>query len=166
MKGGLAAQEAGLAGVNRHAAWLLLLLGVITCGTGIYFMVVRPAILPEDVRFTKLVPQEMPTEALEWLQIVFRTWGAFVFGFGVLLTALASFIMKTRPGFLRWGVPIALIVPFGRFLASNVILRSDYLWFIAALFALSVLTAIGFALPAPHKPKQRDHQSERYPGSS
>jgi hypothetical protein len=145
-------QEARLAGVNRHAAWPLLLLGVLTCGTGIYFMAFRPAMLPEDIRFAKLVPQAMPVEALEWLQIVFRTWGAFVVGFGILLTALACFVIKARPAFLRWGVPAALLVPFGRFFASNVALRSDYLWFVGTLFALSAVTIVGFALP-PRSPK-------------
>jgi hypothetical protein len=149
-----------LAGVNGRAAWPLLLLGVLTCGTGIYFMAIRPAMLPEDVRFTKLVPQEMPPEALGWLQIVFQTWGAFVFGFGILLVALACFIMKRRPAFLRWGVPVALVVPFGRFLVSNVVLRSDYLWFVGALFALSALTVVGFALPAPRTAKPGEHRSE------
>ena len=153
------AQEAGLAGVNRHAAWPLLLLGVLTSGTGIYFMAFRPAMLPEDIRFAKLVPQEMPAEALQWLQIVFRTWGSFVFGFGILLTALACFVIKRQPAFLRWGVPVALLAPFGRFFASNVVLRSDYLWFVGTLFVLSAVTVVGFALP-PRTPKPGESRSE------
>ena len=118
-------------------------------------MVIRPPILPEDFRFTKLGPNELPTEALEWLQIVFRTWGAFVLGFGVLLMAIAGFVLKSRPAFLRWGVPMALFVSFGRFLASNIMLHSDFLWFIAGLFGLSALTAVGFALAPPQMPRNQ-----------
>ena len=102
--------------------------------------------LPEDFRFTKLGPNELPSEALEWLQIVFRTWGAFVLGFGVLLMAIAGFVLKSQPAFLRWGVPTALVISLGRFLASNLMLHSDFLWFIAGLSGLGALTAVGFGL--------------------
>ena len=129
-------------------------------------MVIRPPMLPEDFRFTNLGPNELPTEALEWLRIVFRTWGAFVLGFGVLLMAIAGFVLKSQPAFLRWGVPTALVVSFGRFLASNLMLRSDFLWFIAGLFVLSALTAVGFALPASRMRKSNDDVPRTASGST
>jgi hypothetical protein len=139
--------------VHPRAAWLLLLLGFLTCGTAIYFMAFRPAMLPEDILFTKLDPRQMPTEAFEWLHIVFRTWGAFLLGFGILMVGIAAYILKQQPFFLRWAVAVAIVLSFGRFLISNWMLQSDYLWFIATLFALSAMTAVGFALPAVESPK-------------
>ena len=135
--------------VNRTSGLLLAFLAVLTCGTGVYLLALRPAMLPEDIRYTKLNPQEMSAEALEWVQIVFRTWGGFVLGFGIFMMAVAVYIVTGRRISLQWGVPAAVLVSFGRFLASNVRLQSEFLWFIATLFVLSVVTALSFVLSAP-----------------
>jgi hypothetical protein len=37
---------------NRLAGTLLLGLGVMTFGMGIYFLLLRPPMLPEDIQFT------------------------------------------------------------------------------------------------------------------
>jgi len=34
------------------------------------------------------------------------------------------------------------MIAFGRFLWSNIVLRSDFLWFIALLFLLSLVAAV------------------------
>jgi hypothetical protein len=125
--------------VDRVATMLLLTLGVLTVGTGGYFHSLRPPLLPEDVRVTGMTPEVLPAAMLEWLRIVFRTLGGFVAGFGILLVSGGAYMMTRRRRVLEWGAAVALLVAFGRFLASNVVLRSDYLWFIGALFALAVL---------------------------
>lgn len=130
--------------VDRAAAVLLLTLGVLTVGTGGYFHWLRPAMLPEDVRVTGMAPELLPAAMLDWLRIVFRTFGGFVAGFGILLVSGGVYMMTGRRGVLEWGAAVALLVAFGRFLASNVVLRSDYLWFIGALFALAVIVVSCF----------------------
>lgn len=127
---------------HRVGAWLLAVLGVLTLGTGIYFMAVRPPLLPEDLRFTAVNPALLPPQFGAWLQIVFRTWGGFVTGFAIVLLGIAMQLLTGRNVWLRCGVALGLFVAFGRFLASNILLRSEYLWFIGLLFVLAAATAV------------------------
>ncbi len=62
-------------------------------------------------------------------------------GFGFLLGAVGWYLLSAREGILRWGASAAVLVAFGRFLLSNLILRSDHLPFIFAMFALAVVAA-------------------------
>ena len=77
-----------------------------------------------------------------WLQIVFRTWGGFLAGFGVLLLAVAGYLLTLRSSLLKWGTSLALLIAFGRFLVSNLVIGSDFLPFVGGLFALAALTAL------------------------
>ena len=44
---------------------LLLVLGLLTMGTAVFFLVLRPALLPEDIRHTGIDPGTLPTAFLE-----------------------------------------------------------------------------------------------------
>lgn len=125
---------------------LLLVLGLLTMGTAVFFLVLRPALLPEDIRHTGIDPGTLPPAFLEWLGTVFRTWGGFIAGFGVLLLGIGGFLLSGRARCLYWATAIGAVVAFGRFLFSNILLDSDFLWFIAALFALAAATAISLLL--------------------
>ena len=116
---------------------LSVLLGLLTITTGLYFAFLRPSMLPEDVRRTGLSPDALPPPFTQWLSIVFRTWGGFMVGFGVLLASTGMFLSKGNRLWLRGGMATASVVAFGSFLASNVQLRSDFLWFIGLLFAIA-----------------------------
>ena len=125
---------------------LLLALGLLTMGTAVFFLVLRPALLPEDIRHTGIDPGTLPPAFLEWLGTVFRTWGGFIAGFGVLLLGIGGFLLSGRARCLYWATAIGAVVAFGRFLFSNILLDSDFLWFISALFALAAATAISLLL--------------------
>ena len=131
---------------DKLAGCLLLVLGVLTCGTAIYLMAMRPPMLPEDARFTGVTADALPPRMADWLAIVFRTWGGFMAGFGILIIGVAAYLMTLRPSFLRWGAIIAIVVAFGRFLISNIALRSDFLPFIVAIAALAGVAALRLAL--------------------
>lgn len=131
---------------ERIVAGLLGAVGVLTLGVGLYFVAVRPSMLPEDLRFTGIDPQLLPSRMSEWLRIVFRTWGGFTAGLGVVLMGMAGFLLTGRGAVLRWATGAALVGSFGQFLASNLLLRSDYRIFIAIVFGLAVLAASGLTL--------------------
>ncbi len=78
----------------------------------------------------------------DWLAIVFRTWGGFVAGFAILLISLGAHLSTSNARVLRWGAALAVIVAFGRFLASNIALGSDFLPFIIIIAALAVIAAM------------------------
>lgn len=131
---------------ERIVPGLLGVVGVLTVGLGLYFLFVRPAMLPEDLRFTGVKPEQLPAKMSEWLTIVFRTWGGFMVGLGVVLMGVAAYFVSARKAILCWMVAAGLVIAFGRFFVSNVALRSEYLVFIAILFGLAAVTAAGLAL--------------------
>lgn len=130
---------------NRPDGYWLLALALLTIGTGLYFMFLRPAILPEDARFAGLDLQTLPAGLSVWLSLVFRTWGAFMVGFGVVLTGIAGFLVTGRPGWLRAGTALGIGIAFLVFLVSNLRLRSDFLWYVGALAFLAGITAARLA---------------------
>lgn len=121
---------------------LVLVLGVLTLGTGIYFLWLRPPLLPEDILFIGVAPDVLPPPLLDWLGIVFRTWGGFIAGFGALLMGIGTFMLTGRARWLYWATALGILAAFGRFLISNIVLRSDFLWFIAAIFLLAAAAAV------------------------
>lgn len=82
---------------------VLLALGLLTSSTGVYFMLLRPPLLPEDSRFIGLGTEEVPEALARWLSIVFRTWGGFMVGFGLSLLGLAGYFQTRRDAWLRGG---------------------------------------------------------------
>lgn len=133
---------------DRVAAWLLAVLGLLTLGAGIYFLFLRPVMLPEDVLLTGMDPELLKPTMVQWLRIVFRTLGGFTAGFGILMMAVAGYMIMSRPALLSWGVMLAVLVAFGRFLTSNILIRSDYLWFVGSLFAIALTVAVRIAWTA------------------
>ena len=126
---------------ERIGGVLLLILGVLTLGTGSYFLLLRPPLLPKDLRFTGVDPKLLDPRMITWLGIVFRTWGGFMAGLGILLGAVGANLLTARERVLRWGATAAVLVAFGRFLLSNLILHSDHLPFISAMFAIAIVAA-------------------------
>ena len=132
---------------TKAAVVLSVALGLLTIASGIYFAVLRPPMLPEDVRRTGLSPDLLPAAFSEWLSIVFRTWGGFMVGFGVLLASNGMFLFKGNRLWLRAGLAAASVFAFGSFLVSNVEIRSDFLWYVALLFSVAVTLAIALLRP-------------------
>ncbi len=125
----------------KLAGALTPLLGLLTLGTGIYFAAIRPAMLPEDERLTGVDAESLPPAFAGWLSIVFRTWAGFTIAFGLLLVAAGAFLRTNDSRWIRGGVAASVLIAFGSFLASNLQIGSDFVWFIALLFALAACTA-------------------------
>ncbi len=120
----------------------LLALSVLTIGVGIYMAFFRPPLLPEDLRALGVTAKSLPPSLLAWLSVVFATWGAFIAAFGVLLFGVARTLSNPQTDALRSATAFGLLIAFGRFLWSNLVLRSDFLGFIAPLCALALATAV------------------------
>lgn len=121
---------------------LLVVLGLISLGIAVFFLVLRPPLLPDDVAYTGVDTNALPEAFVDWLRIVFRTWGGFIAGFGCLLAGIGAFLLSGRLRWLYVGSSVGIALAFGRFLLSNIMLGSDFLWFIAAAFALALCTAL------------------------
>ena len=124
--------------------------GLIVMGMGIYFAFLRPALLPEDLRYLGASMAGLQTAApglLRWLPRVFGVLGGFLFATGILTVHLAV----TR---FRSGEPLPLAVvatsgaaSIGWMAVTNFRIDSDFKWLLLA-FVLPWLVAVASSLVA------------------
>jgi len=133
---------------DRIAGILVLVVGILTLGIAAYFLFLRPPMLPEDARFTGVPAGALPPRLGAWLTIVFRTWGGFVAGFGIVLVAIGAYLLTAAPRVLRGGVALALVVAFGRFLLSNIELGSDFLPFLVVVSVFAAAAGVALLVRA------------------
>lgn len=123
------------------AGGVVIGLGAITIAVAFYFVALRPPFLPEDLRYIGGNPQALSPALRDWLGIVFHTWGGFIAGYGIMLTGAGLFMLTGRNSWVVRATALSLPIVFGRFLYSNVLLSSDFLWVIAGLLALALTAA-------------------------
>jgi hypothetical protein len=91
------------------SAILLTLAGVTLIGAGLYFLLLRPPLLPEDVRYMGLGDAELAPvrPRLEvWLTHVFRVMGGYVLATGVLTVTLAATSFREH----KWGAGLGALI--------------------------------------------------------
>jgi hypothetical protein len=114
-----------------RSSWMLASCGLWLAGLGLYFIVLRPALLPEDLRFLgkPLAQIQAATPGLErWLRLVFTVLGGFVVGAGVLCTYLATVTLPRRPRGAAWVIAIAGASTVALMSLVNFELHSDFRW--------------------------------------
>lgn len=121
-------------------AWLILL--------GIYFALLRPPLLGEDLRYIGITGEAAGsmTGFADWLAMVFIVLGGFSASTGVALGYLAIWILPSRPK--GAGIVIAAVTSFGPVLMSvvNFALLSDFRWLLFAPAVMSVSGVIAYTL--------------------
>jgi len=83
--------------------------GILLIGVGIYFLFLRPALLPEDIRFMSLTPTELQAVGPRlgaWLTHVFRVMGGYILATGVLAVTLAATSFRARQPLAAWGATL------------------------------------------------------------
>ena len=117
---------------NRHVStWMLMACGVWLVGLGLYFIVLRPPLLPEDPRFMGTTLEQIRTAVpgLEgWLKIVFRVMGGFMAGAGVLTVFVAAVAMPPRLKGTSWALAVSGALTVVLMSATNFALQSDFRW--------------------------------------
>ena len=122
----------------------LALAGVILVGIGLYFIFLRPSLLPEDLRYMgsmlENVKQNMPRLS-NWLQKVFWVMGGYIFTTGLMTIFIAVTSFRSRlPG--AFGiVAITGISSIGLMTVVNFIIKSDFKW-VLLIFTLPWLIAL------------------------
>jgi hypothetical protein len=122
----------------QYAAMVLAVGGVILMGLGLYFVFVRPPLLPEDPRSigTSMVDIQAAVPGLStWLRRVFWVMGGYMVTSGLLTVyvALTSFRAGDRGAALV--VAIAGLTSIGWMATINFLINSDFKWLLLA-FAL------------------------------
>ena len=121
---------------NRHiSTWMLIACGIWLIGLGLYFIALRPPLLPEDPRFMGATLEQIRTAipGLEgWLKKVFTVMGGFMAGAGVLTVYLASVGMPQRLKGTSWTIAIVGALTVALMSVTNFALHSDFRWVLLA----------------------------------
>ena len=125
--------------LKPYSASFLTLGGFLLAGMGIYFVFLRPPLLPEDSKYIGLslsVIQNNISGLSAWIQKVFWVMGCYIFTTGLLIIYVAqtSFITRTRGAFII--ISIAGVTSIGSMTIVNFILQSHFKWVL-----------LGFAIP-------------------
>lgn len=131
--------------------------GVWLIGLGCYFIFIRPALLPEDLRYAGTTLATLQTAAPrigEWLNLVFTVMGGFMAGAGVLVTYAALRVLPHRPEGARPVMLLAGALTVGLMSAVNFALGSDFKWLLVVppvvwLAAALLLAGTGSAERSP-----------------
>ena len=117
--------------LKPYSATLLALGGVILMGLGLYFVFLRPPLLPEDPRFMGTTLEQILATMpglLVWLRRVFWVVGGYMFAAGLLTihVAMTSFRSRHRGAAVVAG--LAGLASIGLMAAVNFMIDSDFKW--------------------------------------
>lgn len=121
--------------------------GIWLIGLGMYFMFLRPPLLPEDLRYMGTSPGEIQSAMpmLErWLHRVFTVMGGFMTGAGVLTIFVAMSASTVREKWTWIVLALAGLFTVGTMSLTNFQLDSDFKWL---LLIPSLLWVIGLVFP-------------------
>ncbi len=102
---------------------------------GLYFVFLRPALLPEDARFIGRSIAQLQSEVprlLIWTRRVFLVLGGFMFASGVLTCYVAVTSFRARARGSARVVALSGLTSIGAMAAVNVVIDSDFKWLLLA----------------------------------
>jgi hypothetical protein len=117
--------------------------GIWLIGLGLYFMFLRPPLLPEDLRYIGTSQGEIQSAMPgfeRWVHRVFTVMGGFMTGAGVLTILVAMNAYALREKWTWTVLALAGLFTVGTMSLTNFQLNSDYKWM---LLMPSLLWVIG-----------------------
>ena len=120
--------------------------GILLIGVGIYFLVLRPPLLPEDIRYMGLTPAELQSigpRLASWLTQVFRVMGGCVTATGVLALTLALTSFRNHRAVAAAGAGLAGGLSIGLMAVVNFMIHSDFKW---VLLGMALVWAASIAM--------------------
>ena len=118
-------------GSRQVSTWMLLACGLWLVALGLYFIFLRPPLLPEDTRFmdSSLTQVRAALPGLEhWLERVFTVLGGFMAGTGVLTVFVAREAMPSRLPGTSWALGLGGALTVALMSAINFSLNSAFRW--------------------------------------
>ena len=120
--------------------------GIALIGVGLYFILLRPPLLPEDIRYMALPAAQLDIlrPRLElWLTHVFRVMGGYALATGVLTVTLAATAFRAHQKSAAIGALIGGAASIGWMAAVNFMIDSDFKW---VLLGMALLWACSLVL--------------------
>ena len=113
---------------------------------GFYFLLMRPGLLPEDIRFMALSDAQLASvgpKLEEWLSHVFQVLGGYVLATGVLTVTLATTAYRAHHRGAFIGALIGGAASIGLMAIVNFAINSDFKWL---LLGMALLWACSLAV--------------------
>lgn len=120
---------------QRVSTWIFIVCGVWLIGLGIYFMLLRPGLLPEDPRYigSSLIEIRAALPGLErWLNLVFGVMGGFMAAVGTLAAFVAVTAVPARNRGTGAILALAGLLSVVTMSATNFAIDSDFKWLLLA----------------------------------
>ena len=118
------------------SARVLAGVGVALAAAGMYFVLLRPPLLPEDVSYMNLTSAQLGAVQphLEaWLRQVFRVLGGYILATGALTITLAATSFRAHHRGAAMGAAIGGAASIGLMAAVNFSINSDFKWVLLAI---------------------------------
>jgi hypothetical protein len=123
-------------------SWIVLMVaGTAVMGIGLYFIFLRPPLLPEDLRYMALSAAQLDIvkpPLASWLTHVFIVLGGYAVATGVLTITLAATSFRAHSRVAAIGVTIGGAASIGLMAAVNFAIRSDFKWILLGIALLWV----------------------------
>ncbi|WP_261336657.1 hypothetical protein [Rhizobium leguminosarum] len=160
------AEEAFAAKSRDKNAWkpsalLLAATGMIVFGIGVYFALLRPPLLPEDIRFLALSDLDLPSVPPRlgvWLNFVFAVLGGFAMATGILTITLAATTFSSRKPVALLGAILGGAASIGTMTVVNFAINSDFKWMLLGLAAIWAASLIAYGVEGAHANKGRGEE--------
>jgi hypothetical protein len=130
---------------HRLSEWLIASCGVWCIAIGLYFIFLRPAFLPEDLRYMGIGLAELQAKVPglnSWLDNVFTVMGGFMAGGGALIAYLGWVVLPLRLPGIALLLAISGSVSLGLMSAVNFSIQSDFRWVLVAPTAIWVVAIV------------------------
>ena len=132
-----------------YSAIILAFGGFLLICVGLYFIFLRPPLLPEDLRYMKSTlesTQEQIPGLLNWLSKVFWVMGGYIFTAGLLTVFIAFTSFRTRARGAFVVVVIEGLFSIVSMTALNFMIGSDFKWVLLAFTLPWVIALILYRL--------------------
>ncbi|MEO6251978.1 MAG: hypothetical protein ABIO79_01625 [Ferruginibacter sp.] len=131
--------------LKPYSASMLAFGGLLLVVMGIYFIFMRPPLLPEDLRYMKTtlpVIHDAVPGLSAWLQNLFWVMGGYIFTTGLLTIFIAFTLFRNRLQGAFSMVALAGISSIGLMTVVNFIIGSDFKWLLLVFMLPWVIALI------------------------
>lgn len=138
--------------LRPYSATVLAFGATILMILGLYFIFVRPPLLPEDPRSmgTSLAQIQATVPGLPiWMRRVFWVMGGYIFATGLLTFYIAVTAFRRRARGIAGVVMLAGLTSIGWMAVVNFIIASDFKWLILSFFLVWTLALVLYGLERP-----------------
>ena len=133
---------------RRTSVIIFFACGAWLVGLGLYFVFLRPALLPEDVRFIgggADTIRALPPGLTRWLRHVFSVMGGFMIACGVLTMFLAAKVVSARRSGTTFVLVVAGLAGVALMSVTNFAIDSQFKWLLLAPAMLWLSGVVAYA---------------------